>query len=190
MVNNFSPFEVFQPEYKKYEENKSMASFFAFLVLVILIFQIIFNVVLGGVLVEGTSMYPTIKNGAHLMMNKWGNATRGDVVVIDVSTSIEEKLFIKRLIAIEGDSLYIENGVVYLKKAGENDFFILEEDYINKPWTINNNFKSKTEPLILGEDEIFFMGDNRNVSKDNRDFSVGIKKQEDILGVILSFYLK
>ena len=70
----------------------------------------------------------------------------------------------------------IKEGIVYIN--GER----LEDPY-GKEVIINP--KRASEPVVLGEDEYFVLGDNRNNSSDSRDLDVGNVKKDQIIGKIL-----
>ncbi len=132
-----------------------------------------------GVFVSGDSMYETVADGDFVYAQE-KQAMRGDVIIIDVKNYREHDhlsgdYIIKRLIATEGDSVYCLNGVVHLRRAGETQFVPLTEPYARD---LTTDF---TEVLV-GEGEIFFLGDNRLVSYDSR--RLGCYKSTDIVGVV------
>ncbi len=129
----------------------------------------------------GVEVAPQVYEGGDIVYaDSRAEAKRGDVVIVDVRrypTYAGLERIIKRLIAIEGDELYCEQHVLYLKKAGEADFAPLEEDYVNYP--------TPDFGLVhVGEGEIYVAGDHRTDSKDSRDPDVGCLKEEDILAVV------
>ena len=84
------------------------------------------------------------------------------------------RFFIKRIIGLPGESIRIDyEGNIYIN--GE----VLEENYGAEG--ILDPGRAETE-VVLGEDEFFVMGDNRNHSMDSRDISVGSIKKSDITG--------
>ncbi len=182
-----------------------------FLVVLLLVVTLLFGVRLywvnhfGGVVVSGSSMYKTLYHQDQLLMKYTENgegAKRGDVIVLDVAhypdiqlhnqaLSEQEKLkcLIKRLIAVEGDSVKCVAGQVYIRYAGEAEYVALDEPYAY--------YRSAAEkaryhfgPYTLGEGEIFFLGDNRTNSMDSRYMEGGshlkssLYKQTDIIGVV------
>lgn len=166
-----------------YERNRGMAGNFLFLAvlcLVILGWNLVFGQIFKGVLVSGSSMEPTLQDGDFLFVDPYCQAERGDIVVIDVSAYREEQRYsgdyiIKRLIGLEGDRIYCQDGVLYICRAGEEAFTALEEPYL--AW------ETADFPVVtVGESEIFFLGDNRPVSLDSR--IVGCYLASDIYGVV------
>lgn len=140
------------------EKNDEFGFFAVVLVVLIIIFQLL-NSFIMVVRVDGGSMKNTLLDEDVLIVTKNSEINRGDVVVFDMTYS---KL-IKRVIALEGDEVYAEDGVVYLKKSGEAEFTALVEDYIigeNKDFSL----------VRVGNNKVFVMGDNREHSHDGRDF--------------------
>ncbi|MFR5103490.1 MAG: S26 family signal peptidase, partial [Christensenellaceae bacterium] len=68
-------------------------------------------------------------------------------------------------------------------EAGKEDFTLLTENYLPEEWDRNNEIASKAHPLILQENEIFFMGDNRNISEDSRGKYRNLTS-EDVVGIV------
>lgn len=151
--------------------------------LVILIAFTLFNLWFANhyfiVKVEKYSMNDTLQDG-DLLYTRKGNAEakRGVVVIVDVKDYNGFKKgterIIKRLIAVEGDSVKCEKGVVYLKTAGG------EYEPLNEPYV-----KGRTGDFaetVVGEGKIFCLGDNRENSTDCRQ--VGCLAFKDIIGVV------
>lgn len=113
--------------------------------------------------VEGTSMLPMLEDQDRLFINKFayhiGEVHRGDVVVFHNPRDTSES-YIKRVIAIPGDTVKIDHGVVWV------DGHDLKEPYVPPRY---QDDRSQPE-LTLGPGEYFVLGDHRSVSKDSRDF--------------------
>lgn len=113
--------------------------------------------------VEGTSMLPMLEDQDRLFVNKMayrvGEIHRGDVVVF-LYPHDHEKSYIKRVIALPGDSLKIDHGVVYVN--GKE----LLEKYVPPQY---EDERSLPETVIPAND-YFVMGDHRSISSDSRDF--------------------
>jgi signal peptidase I len=113
--------------------------------------------------VEGTSMQPELRDQDRLFINKFAyrfeNISRGDVVVFHYPRD-PEKSYIKRVIALPGDSLRIDDGRVYVN--GKR----VEEPYV--PWRYRDG-RSMPE-IVIPQGDYFVMGDHRSISSDSRDF--------------------
>lgn len=128
-------------------------------------------------IVSGSSMDETFHSGDYLIVDQvtyyFEEPSRGDVIVFHYPKD-PSKFFIKRIIALPGDTITIENATVTIKNEAHPDGFILDEPYINK-MTPTYPFTEK-----LGEREYFVMGDNRDKSSDSRSW--GILQKERIVG--------
>ena len=133
----------------------------------------------GGVVVDGASMDKTLADGQQLLMeyvDDGREADRGDIIVLDVSKHPEiieynQKhpnnqvgFLIKRLIAVEGDAVKCTDGQISICYAGTTEWVLLDEPYAYYTHREVYDFKE----YVLGENEIFFLGDNRNNSMDSR----------------------
>ena len=129
--------------------------------------------------VEGASMENTLHNGDNLIVYKlsyrFRDPERFDIIVFPFQYQANT-YYIKRIIGLPGETVQImEDGSIYIN--GEK----MEESYgreVIQPETIGR----AAEPIVLGEDEYFVMGDNRNNSSDSRTDIVGNIKREDIIG--------
>lgn len=127
--------------------------------------------------VLGNSMYPTLHEKDRLFANKvtlyFSSPSRGDIVIIKAPDS-PKKDYIKRVIAIEGDTVEIIDGEVYVN--GE----LLEEDYIEEDSYTNAYEEGAWE---IPEGYIFVLGDNREegASKDSRYF--GYVSEKSVKGI-------
>ena len=86
---------------------------------------------------------------------------------------MENEYYVKRVIGLPGETVQIIGEEIYIN--GE----LLKEDYGKEPIT---NPGRAAEPITLGEDEYFVLGDNREVSLDSRYTQVGNVKRENIGG--------
>ena len=127
--------------------------------------------------VSGSSMEDTLSDGDNLIVDKISyrihDPERFDVVVFPYQYE-EDTYYIKRIIGLPGEVVYIDsNGTIFIN--GE----ILVEDYGTE---IMLNAGLASSEILLGPDEYFVLGDNRNNSTDSRFEAVGNIKGEDIVG--------
>lgn len=140
-----------------------MHSWLRDLVISVVVSAIIIIFLYQPVRVEGTSMLPVLEDQDRLFINKLayrvGEIHRGDVVVF-LYPHDHEKSYIKRVIALPGDTLRIDHGQVYV-----NDTRV-EESYVPRQFADDRSQPEMTVP----QHEYFVMGDHRSVSSDSRDF--------------------
>ena len=123
--------------------------------------------------VDGPSMQPTLQDGERLVVNKfiyhWREPMRGEVIIFRYPRD-HTRDFIKRVIAIGGDTIEIKDGHVYVNDA------LINEDYIAE--------KTRTEypKQTVPEGTIFVCGDNRRNSLDSRFPDVGFVPLELVKG--------
>ena len=126
--------------------------------------------------VEGHSMETTLSDGDNLIVDKisfrFRDPKRFEIIVFPYQYE-EDTYYIKRIIGLPGETVQVKDGYVYIN--GEK----LDEHYGNEPMEEAN---MAAEPITLGEDEDFVLGDNRNHSSDSRDPSVGVLKRDDLIG--------
>ena len=127
--------------------------------------------------VNGNSMNPTLFNNDSLWLNKltyhFQNPKRFDIVVIDTDLNGGEYI-IKRIIGLPGDTIQIKNQKVYINgKRLQTDIYGKEP--IEDAGTAANL-------MVLGKNEYFVLGDNRNDSDDSRFPEVGVIKKNRIIG--------
>ena len=113
--------------------------------------------------VEGTSMMPTLQDQERVFINKFvyklEPIERGDVIVFRYPRD-PSKSYIKRVIAVAGDHVVIEAGVVFVN--GKR----LREDYVPRMY---EDVRSYPE-IVVPPHSYFVLGDHRNLSNDSRDF--------------------
>ncbi len=126
--------------------------------------------------VSGASMVPTFHTGEYLIVDQLSyeltNPHRGDVIVFKYPL-IPTRFFIKRVIALPGETIRITGEKVEIKEVGSDTFVTLEEPYIELS-------KDSLTELTLASDEYFVMGDNREASLDSRSW--GPLKESFIVG--------
>ena len=124
--------------------------------------------------VDGQSMEPTLQDGNNLIVDKLSYrfpGSRSARIIVFPYKYEENTYYIKRIIGRE--TVQVKNGEVYI------DGEILGEDYGAEAM---EDAGIASEPIELGTDEYFVLGDNRNHSSDSRDPSVGVLRREDLIG--------
>lgn len=121
-----------------------------------------------GIYIASESMEPTLKMGAFFFVDKvsfrFNDPERFEIIVFKPPVEADDKEFVKRIIGLPGDRLEIKKKKVYINDEA------LQEKYI---------FQKRPDELLMGDDlgpleipadSYFVMGDNRDESRDSRDF--------------------
>ena len=126
--------------------------------------------------VGGHSMEATLHDGDNLIVDKlsyhFREPKRFEIIVFPYRHK-ENTYYIKRIIGLPGETVQVKDGYVYIN--GEK----LDENY---GLEVMEDAGIAAEPIELGEDEYFVLGDNRNHSSDSRDPSVGILHRDELIG--------
>ncbi len=128
-------------------------------------------------IVKGESMAPNFESGDYLIVDeisyRFSEPERGDVIVFNYPKDTSQR-FIKRIIGLPGETVNISEGEVLLTLEN-GQLTILEENYLPE------NLKTYgTVNVLLGEDEFFVLGDNREYSFDSRAW--GVVNRKNIIG--------
>jgi signal peptidase I len=119
--------------------------------------------------VDGLSMAPTLEDHDRLIVNKlvyeFGDPRPGDIVMLYYPLN-PEKMFVKRVIAKEGDTVRIVDGRVYVNDIPLHDDYVPAEFRSHDDWG----------PQIVQQGYYFVMGDHRNNSSDSRHWGPVPKK--------------
>lgn len=165
---------------EKMEEERSifreLAGWVVYLLIIIAASYLIVTYLGQRTEVSGQSMETTLHDGDNLIVDKisyrFREPERFEIIVFPYQHK-ENTYYIKRIIGLPGETVQVADGCVYIN--GE----ILDEHYGNELMEVPGIAE---EPITLGADEYFVLGDNRNHSSDSRDPSVGILHREDLLG--------
>ena len=143
---------------------------------ILVAFVIVFSV---GMKVNavGVSMEPVLYNGQGILINRFiyrlTSPKRGDIVAFLPNGNKNSHYYLKRVVGLPGETVQIIGGYVYI-----NGELLLEGENYDKiadPGIAENE-------IILGSDEFFVLGDNRNNSEDSRSGNIGAIKKETIAG--------
>lgn len=128
--------------------------------------------------VIGSSMEPGLYHGQNIFLNrliyKVTSPRSGDVVVFLPNGNEKSHYYVKRVVGVPGDTLYIKNGNLYVNNETVDEYF---NDRIAEPGILANE-------VTLDTDEYFVIGDNCNNSEDSRSANIGTIKKEYIIGKV------
>jgi signal peptidase I len=165
-----------EPEQDKKSSRKTDAFDWVQCIVTALVVCILLFVFVGRTVgVEGPSMQSTLWEGDTLIISKlFYTPKQGDIVILR-KDSFKQEPIVKRIIALEGQTVDIdfEQGIVYV------DGQALEEDYINDYTYRSLDFDGE---ITVPEGCVFVMGDNRNQSSDSRDARIGCVDTRYIIG--------
>lgn len=181
---------------KNFDLKGNIIEFLQSIVIAIAICIVIYIFIATPNQIEGLSMNPTFENGEIVLTSKvhqWLGGTpfgegigikynRGDIVVFQ-KPGFDD--FIKRIIAIPGDTIALKAGQIYINGQ------LIKEDYLSEgTYTKGGSFiQENGSEKKLGEGEYFLMGDNRNNSHDSRYSDIGLIKRDWLKGKVLIRYL-
>ena len=163
------------------EENKSnplreLAGMLVYIIIVLAVTFLFITFVGQRTHVSGESMENTLDDGDQLIADKityrFKDPERFDIIVFPFHYK-ENTYYIKRIIGLPGETVQIADGLIYI------DGEVLQESYGRE---VIQDPGLAAEPITLGEDEYFVLGDNRNQSSDSRDPSVGLIHRDEIVG--------
>jgi signal peptidase I len=134
------------------------------------------NLLTARIRVEGISMEPNLHEGQFVVVNRlayrWGEPQRGDIIVFHFPLNPKRR-FIKRVIGLPGDTVVVRSGQVLIN--GD----VIYEPYLQVTPRYNGEW-------ILGPDEVFVLGDNRNNSSDSQNW--GPLPTDEIIGRAVFVY--
>ena len=147
-------------------------------ILILLCVKIIPDYVLQRTVVDGSSMEETLQDEDQLLVEKisyrFDKLQRFDIIAFyPEGRDVQDEYYIKRIIGLPGETVQIIDRDIYIN--GE----VLEESYGKDPIV---DAGIAADPIELGKDEYFVLGDNRSISKDSRSPAVGVVKRENIGG--------
>ena len=126
--------------------------------------------------VSGESMETTLSDGDHLIVDKisyrFNDPQRYDIIVFPYRLE-KNTYYKKRIIGLPGETVQIVDGAVWINGQP------LHEHYGNE---VIEDPGLAADPITLGDDEYFVMGDNRNNSQDSRNANVGLIHRDELLG--------
>ncbi|MCR4781159.1 MAG: signal peptidase I [Lachnospiraceae bacterium] len=169
---------TFEEEFEKRDQRKKDGiEFLVYIAVLVLISFLVVTFIGQRTVVSGASMNNTLYDKDNLIIDKisykFHDPKRFDVVVFP-DPADKKTYFIKRIIGLPGEEVYIDPyGKIYINGA------LLEENY-GKDTIIDPG--RAANGVVLGKDEYFVMGDNRNNSLDSRFDEVGNIHKKDFVG--------
>lgn len=151
------------------------------------VFLIIYVFLFRPFQVSGSSMYPNFMDKEYILANiiglRFGGPKTGDVIVFHPPVAEPGRdYYIKRVIAVPGDSIKLLGGDVYINGQKMDQSAFLASDVK----TYESSFLHEGQSITLGKDEYFVMGDNRGNSSDSREW--GVVKKDEIVGESMVVY--
>ena len=169
---------MLQEQEKQTAKGRDLYEWVQSLVGSVLVVVAIFTFVIRMMGVDGHSMLNTLQHGDRLLVVNsmlYHDYQYGDIVILRKNGVFDDDPIVKRVIAVEGQTVDIDfaEGIVYV------DGEALEEDYIREP---TYTAEGTEFPLTVPEGSIFVMGDNRNGSSDSRDYRLGTVDTRYVIG--------
>lgn len=192
MGESMAEFEIYRRE-KKYHIHEIILKWIVDIIMVVCLSFVLATYMLGKTTVVGHSMEPTLENADSLLIDKvsycFKEPERYDVVVFVPNIANVSKYYVKRIVGLPGETVQIIDGLVYINgELLEDDviysFDLKDEDGNEMEPEKIYNAGLASEPVTLGYDEYFVLGDNRNNSEDSRFANVGNVKYSSIIGRI------
>ncbi len=129
--------------------------------------------------VIGDSMNPELSNGDVTLMNKvvynMSNPKRGNVIAFKPNGNESSHYYIKRIVGLPGETIEVKDGKILI------DGKEIKEKYET---TELSELGLLSEALVLGDDEYFVLGDDRQNSEDSRSEEIGNVRRSDIVGKV------
>lgn len=173
----------------KYDILYSILDFLRMILVTFIILMLVFTFVLRKNTVVGSSMYPTLEDGEHVIVNVAASyltdIERFDVVV--VHSPDNKDLWVKRVIGLPGETISYQDGILYVDNKEIEEPF-LDKNYVEQVVKQQQlkTFTQDMAPVTLKDNEYFLMGDNRNNSMDSR--SVGPFTRDKIIAKGMLIY--
>ena len=163
-------------EIERLERNESLKRVYYGLLTSILsisaVFILITNLWLSALVVDGSSMNPQLLENDIVLAVACQDPVRYDIIAFSQSN----KLYIKRVIATEGDKVILNSeGIISVN--GE----VLAEPYVTRSSLGNSDIEF---PYVVPHNTVFVLGDNRAISTDSRDSRFGPVNKDQILGKV------
>lgn len=161
------------------QEIKAKAINVGIIALIVIFALMIVLFVFTSVKMQGVSMEPTIEDNTSLLIDKARyiifKPNHNHIVAFKSVSQDKDTIYVKRIVGVPGDKIIIKNNRLYV-----ND---IRYDDVADTAAINYKGLAESE-IILGDDEYFVLGDNRNNSEDSRYSTIGLISKRQIIGKV------
>lgn len=162
-------------------DEREKRSLFSFVVELLVIFIVAYviayvsqNFLFGNFQIQQRSMEPTLYENERVLINRvvyyYSTPKRGDIVILEDPLGSRSD-FVKRIVAVSGDTVEIRNGQTYINSK-----------LLSEPYVVNDMDNDNLGPLTIPLDRFFVMGDNRPKSSDSRRFGPVLRR--NLLGKV------
>lgn len=184
-MRSYPPVGETNPPKKKGKEPKvtsflhDFLNFAQQLVGTLMVFFILQTYVVATAVVSGESMEPTLTDGQYLIVNKFSELERFDVITFEPPNK-PDVFYVKRIIGVPGDTVEYQHNQLILNGTPIEEEYIDYNDYdlFEDHYTLQELFDTNVVP----EGHYFVVGDNRDNSMDSRSF--GFISEESIVGKV------
>ncbi|MGY3778141.1 signal peptidase I [Isobaculum melis] len=157
-------------------------------ILIALAFTLVLrNFVFIPVVIDGTSMAPTIEGNDRILMTSFSAIKRFDVIVFQDSKG---KTYVKRVIGLPGERISYKDDALYIDDQQIDEKFLsqYQDEKVNKHelWTSDFTLEEITSKKTVPKNQFFVLGDNRRSSKDSRYF--GTINENQVIGKVIFIY--
>ena len=166
-------------ETKPMKRARALFDFIEIVTFTILIILVLSSFLVRHTVVDGASMDKTLADGQHLIISDFLYTPKyGDIIVFQPLNADSTAPLIKRVIATAGQTVEINDGVVYINGVA------IDEEYVYLDGAIDPRYLDYPETEIP-EGYVFVLGDHRNNSKDSRYDEIGLVDVRSILGRVI-----
>lgn len=178
------------------KENKTKSSGVSRLVLlipgiavfIVIVMILLRTFVISVVVVNGGSMEPEMKQGEKWLVNRLDKDCEKNDIIVYQSNGESRNPAVSRVIASAGDTVYIDfsSGSIYVNGEKQNEPYVAEATKTGGKYIsdlIESGKYGMNNPIVVESGKVFVMGDNRNNSRDSREF--GQISEDMICGTII-----
>lgn len=172
-------------ENKKESKIGGIISFFIPIIIAVVVALVLRTYVFANAVVPTGSMLNTIQLNDRIIASRLAyvknDPERYDVILFHFPDN-EEEIYVKRVIGLPGETVEIVNGVVYVTKT-DGETVQLDDSFVT-----NCEPEGDFGPYTVPENSYFMLGDNRNDSRDSREWNNKFVSKDKILGKVMFRY--